>query len=104
MSSLAHAAAPRLRQGLLWLAGLTLVGIAIEMAVERHWTQPSQWIAWAALAVAALAAALVSWRPSAGGVRLARILAFAVIASAAVGIWQHIASNYDAGPLDAEYT
>jgi len=104
MSSLGHAAALRMRQGLFWLASLTLVGIAVEMLVERHWTQPAQWIAWVALAVAALAVALVGWRPSEGGVRLARILAYAVIASAAVGIWQHVASNYDAGPLDAEYT
>ena len=36
-----------LRKGLLAIAGLTTLGIAVELALERHWTQPVQLIAWA---------------------------------------------------------
>ena len=48
----ADTAAPLLRRGLLWLAGLTIAALALELAIERHWTQPVQWIAWGALALA----------------------------------------------------
>src|SRR5205807_1917424 len=50
----------RVRRGLLWLAGLTSAGIAVELAVERHWTQPGQLIAWGALAQAAMAVLLAT--------------------------------------------
>ena len=95
--------AETLRRWLLGLAVLTSLGLIVELAAERHWTQPSQWIAWAAIAATLLAAALRYWRSSAVAVRSARLLAMAVILSAMVGIWQHVASNYDAGPLDADY-
>lgn len=92
-----------MRRGLRWLASLTLLGLVIELAVERHWTQPSQLIAWVAVAAAALALALVQWHASIGRIRLAQALALLVIVSAAIGIWQHVAANYDAGPLDYRY-
>jgi hypothetical protein len=95
--------ADTLRRWLLGLAALTSLGLIVELAAERHWTQPSQWIAWTAIAATLLAAALLYWRASPVGVRTARLLAMAVILSAMVGIWQHVASNYDAGPLDAKY-
>jgi hypothetical protein len=103
MPVVGDAAVPLMRRGLRWLAALTLLGIVVELAVERHWTQPTQLIAWAAVAAAALALGLVQWRPSAGRVRLARILAILVIVSSAVGVWQHVAANYDAGSLDFRY-
>jgi hypothetical protein len=92
-----------LRRGLLGLGALTTFGITLELLTERHWTQPAQWIAWGALALMALALALLWRRPSARRVRLARALAVLVVASAAVGVWRHIAANYDAGPLDYRY-
>jgi len=78
-SASSEAAAPLLRRGLLGLAGLTILGLAVELAVERHWTQPLQLVAWAALAVGGLAAALL------------------------LGIWEHIEGNHDAGGLDRNY-
>ncbi|MGE3271348.1 MAG: hypothetical protein AB7P40_21545 [Chloroflexota bacterium] len=93
-----------LRRGLLWLAGLTTVALGIELAAERHWTQPVQWIAWVALAVTLLGIILVLGRPSQTRIQIARVLAVLVIVSAAVGIWEHIDSNYDAGELDREYS
>lgn len=92
-----------LRRGLLGLAALTILGIAIELYSERHWTQPVQLIAWAALALTAMAIILLLGRPSARRVRVAQIVAAIVVMSAAVGVWQHIQANYDAGPLDRQY-
>jgi hypothetical protein len=91
------------RRAALWLAALSVLALAVELAVERHWTRPSQLIAWGALALAAVSIGLVRWRPSPGSLRAARLLAAAVVLSALVGIWQHVESNYEAGPLDAEY-
>jgi hypothetical protein len=96
-------ATPLLRRGLLGLAALTIVGIAIELYTERHWTQPVQLIAWAALVLALLAICLLLGQPSAGRVRAAQIIAAIVIVSALVGIWEHIQANYNAGPLDRRY-
>jgi hypothetical protein len=96
--------APRLRRGLLWLAGLTSAGIAVELAVERHWTQPGQLIAWGALAALLVAIALVGRGPSARRVRIVRVLAGLVMITSLVGMWQHVAANYDAGPLDFRFT
>jgi hypothetical protein len=92
-----------LRRGLLALAALTTAGIAVELAVERHWTQPGQLIAWAALALLLLAIGLLARRHGPGQVRIARALASTVMLISLVGVWQHIAANYDAGPLDFRY-
>ena len=97
------ATATFLRRGLLALAALTIVGIALELITEHHWTQPSQLIAWAALALLAVALGLLVRAGQPWRVRVARLLALAVVASALFGIWEHIAANHDAGPLDRRY-
>jgi hypothetical protein len=102
-SAMADAAAPALRRGLLTLAGLTVVGLLVELAAERHWTQPIQFVAWAAVAVAALAIGLVLGTPSAGRLKLARWLAILVMVSAVFGIWEHVEENHDSGGLDRVY-
>ncbi len=99
-----EAAAPLLRRGLLGLAALTAGGIALELAIERHWTQPVQLIAWGAVVLLVIAIALMAWAPNRTRVRLAQILAGVVVLSAAIGMWQHVYSNYDAGPLDQRYS
>jgi hypothetical protein len=93
---------PLLRRGLLWLAGLVVVGIAVELAADRHWTQPVQLIAWAALLLTGVAAVLVG-RPTRTRVRVARALAVLVILASVIGVWEHVESNYDAGELDYVY-
>ncbi len=103
MATRTDPASPLLRRGLLALAALTTLGIAVELYTERHWTKPVQLIAWAALALTALAIALLLGHPSAGRVRAAQAVAAIVAISAAVGVWQHIQANYDAGPLDRRY-
>ena len=92
-----------LRRGLLLVAALTCVGIAVELAADRHWAQPIQLVAWAALAATAVAIALVATATSPARVHLSRILVVVVILSTVLGIWEHVASNYDAGELDFEY-
>jgi hypothetical protein len=100
----ADAAAPLLRRGFLGLGIATSLGIVVELAAERHWTQPTQFIAWAAVAVILLATALAAWHPTPERIRLARILAIAVVVSALYGVWEHIESNHDAGELDRVYS
>ena len=99
----ADLAAPWLRRGLLWVAALTTAGTGVELAVERHWTQPVQFVGWGAVGLLALALALLVRAPSRGRIRLARIIAAAVLFCAAWGVWEHVYSNYDAGPLDYRY-
>jgi hypothetical protein len=97
-------AASLLRRGLLALAALTAVALGIELAAERHWTRPSQLIAWAALVLLLIAVGLLLGEVTSGRVQAARHLAMLVIVSAVVGIWAHIESNYDAGELDQVYS
>ena len=96
--------ASRLRTGLLALAALTTVALGIELAAERHWTQPTQFVAWAALVVLLVAAGLVLGRSTSGRVQVARVLAVLVMVSGVFGIWEHIESNHDAGELDQVYS
>ena len=93
-----------LATGLLWVAALTTVGIGLDLAAERHWTQPVQLVAWAAVAATGVATALLARNPTPRRVRVARVLAGLVIVASVMGIWQHVAGNYDAGPLDFHYT
>ncbi len=99
-TTLTDATSSLLRRGLLWLAALTTVGMAADLATARHWTQAIQLVAWAAIALLAAAIALLLWRPSAVRVRIAQALAMIVVASAIIGVWQHVVANYDAGELD----
>jgi len=97
-------ASPVLRRGLLWLAAITIAGIGVELAADRHWTQPVQLVAWMALGAIALALFLVAVNPTRPKLWLARLLVIIVMLSAVWGIWEHVYANYDAGGLDFEYT
>lgn len=101
---ISDAASPLLRRGLLWLGAVTVSALAVELAAERHWTQPVQLVAWAALLLTLVAVALVAWAPSPRNVRLAQIVAVVVVLSSVLGIWEHVYSNYDAGELDQQYS
>lgn len=104
MSLSVDQASPLLRGGLLWLAGLTTLGLAVELAAERHWTQPIQLVAWVAVGAVSIAVVLLAWSPSRRRVRLAQILAVMVVLSAVLGIWEHVYANYDSGALDRRYS
>ncbi len=79
-----------LRRGLLGIAALTMLGIAGDLAVERHWTSPAQLIPWGALVLIGVSVGLLLGHPSAGRVRLAQLLTMIVVLTAVVGIWEHI--------------
>jgi hypothetical protein len=91
------------RRWLLWLAALTLAGVAAELAVERHWGQPMMLLAWLAIALAAVALTILARQPTGRRLRLARHLAIAAIAIGAIGIGAHVNGNFEAGPLDQRY-
>lgn len=93
----------RLRRCLLLLAALGVVATAVELAMLRHWNTFVQLIPWFSLALVAAAIALVVARPSAGRIRVVRVLALVVLLSALFGIYEHTVANYDAGPLDFRY-
>ena len=85
------------------MGALTTLGIVVELGMERHWTQPLQVVAWVAAAALAVAIALLMRDPSPARVRLAQVLAGAVVLSAALGSAVHVYANYDAAPLDRRF-
>ena len=89
----------KLRSGFLVLAGLAVAGTAVELAMLRHWDGLLQLIPWFTLGVVTVAIVLAAR----GRTGLARLLALAVFAAAAFGIWEHTLANYHAGPLDFRY-
>jgi hypothetical protein len=103
MSPPTDSSAPLLRRGILGLGALTTLGIVVELGVERHWTQPLQVVAWLAAVALIVAIALLTRDPSRARVRLAQVLAVAVVLSAALGSAVHVYANYDAAPLDRRY-
>ncbi|MGH8974175.1 MAG: hypothetical protein ACRD0C_13375 [Acidimicrobiia bacterium] len=92
-----------LRAGLLGLAVIGLAGTAAELAFLRHWDGLVQLIPWAAVAVLGTAVACLAVRPSAARVLAARALGAVAAAGGLFGVYEHIAENYHAGPLDAVY-
>jgi hypothetical protein len=93
-----------LRHGLVALAAITTAGIVAELAIERHWTQPIQLVAWGAAVALGVGAALLLGFPSRTRVTAVRGLAVVVLLTAVLGVWQHVYSNYDSGPLDRNYS
>lgn len=92
-----------LRLALLGLAALGLLGTAVELVLERHWDGTEQLIPWPFLAIGTVSLALLIVAPTRRTVRVARLLAAALFVGAAVGVWRHVAANYDAGFLDFRY-
>ena len=95
------------RDGFLVIAVLITLGTAAELASERHWHGAVQLIPWVAIAllIAAIAFAVGRGVTQAPVRRWnARWLAGIVVVSGLVGVYEHVAENYRAGPLDYRYT
>lgn len=90
-------AARGLRTGLLLLVVLGVVGSAMALAYERHWQGPWQLAPWITLGIVVAATAALMVRPTTAMVWLARTVALLAIVSSAIGVWQHVDANYDAG-------
>ena len=86
-----------LRAGFVLLVALGVVGNGLALAYERHWQGSWQLAPWITLGVVVVATAALVVRPTGAMVWLARTVAALAIVSAAVGVWQHIDANYDAG-------
>jgi hypothetical protein len=99
----ARSTAALLRESLVALAALNTGGLALELASLRHWKSPVQLIPWAAVVVLAAAAVLLAVFPERRTVRAVRVLAGCVAVIAAVGVYEHVKANYQAGPLDFRY-
>ena len=96
-------AAGLLRYALLALAAVGVLGAGVDLAMARHWASPIQLVPWAALGVLAVALSLIATRPSGRTLWAARGLALLVAATAALGVYQHVAANYATAPLDFRY-
>ena len=93
-----------LRYGVLGLAALGVIGAAVDLAMSRHWQSAIQLVPWASLLGLAVALALIAARPTGRTLWAARALLLVVAASAALGIYHHVAANYATAPLDFRYS
>ncbi|MEP7216685.1 MAG: hypothetical protein ABI782_10570 [Anaerolineaceae bacterium] len=103
-STTSGATAEFFRKLILAFGALIVVATATELTLERHWGTTVRLIPWFALVLVGFALLLVAIRPGPSALRVAQVLAVAVIAASAIGVWKHIEANYDAGPLDFRYS
>ncbi len=88
-----HGGRESIHWALLILTTLGLAGTAIQLAMERHWSQPWQFPPWVALLGVAIGLILLLVSTGRTAVMLARVIAAIVLLISLVGFWQHFASN-----------
>jgi hypothetical protein len=90
------------RRGLLVLTVIGIAATAFELSTEHHWNGLEQLVPWFALT--ALTVALVlTVLPGRGARLLATVLALVVLGASVYGMLDHIAVNYNSGPLDQRF-
>lgn len=89
-----------LRQGVLLLAAAATVGTLVELATLHHWKSTEQLIPWVVLGAALGGILSLLVHPRRGLVVAARWLSLLTLAGTALGVYQHIEGNLEAGPLD----
>lgn len=94
----------RFRHALLALAGAAALGTAVELAMLRHWNGLEQLVPWATLALVAAGIVVVATRRGRIAVLSGRTIGVTTGLASLFGVYEHIASNYQAGPLDFRYT
>ncbi len=90
-------AAGGLRAGLLLLVVLGVAGVALSLAYERHWFGAWQLAPWVTLGIVVAAGVAVVVRPTGATVWLVRTVAVLAVVSSAIGVWQHVDGNLNAG-------
>jgi hypothetical protein len=93
-----------LRRGLLGLGAISILATATELVMLRHWTTFVQVIPFVVLGVLAVALALVAVQPVRARLQAGRVAAGASVLAALYGVYAHVSANYDAGPLDRDYS
>ena len=93
----------RVRRALVALAGLVVVGTAIELAALRHWKSFDQVIPWIVLGACGLGITALLVRPTRFLVLAAKRTSLLTLAASALGIFEHVKGNYESGPLDRVY-
>lgn len=89
-----------LRLGLLALVAIGIVGAALELAFERHWQTPVQFIPWVAVALQVIALVLLAVRDSGRALTVVRVLAAIVLVASAYGVFMHVSVNHGMGATD----
>lgn len=93
-----------MRRGMLALATAGTIGVALELLLLRHWTEPRELIAWLATGALAVAVVLAFRRRTRAALRVARGLSVAALVTSGIGVLVHVWANYESAPLDARYT
>jgi hypothetical protein len=84
-----------LRQLLLAVVALEIVGLQVELALLKHAESLTQWIPHVALMVGLLATAIVYFRPASWTLKLFRAIMLAFLAVGALGVFLHLNGNVE---------
>ena len=90
MRSLTHAS---LRQLLLALVFVGILGLAIELALLRHAESFTQWIPHVTLFIGLLSTGAVYLRPGAGSLKVFRVVMVVFVVVGVLGIYLHYRGN-----------
>jgi hypothetical protein len=90
--TLTHAS---LRQLLLALVFLGVVGLEIELALLRHAESATQWIAHVALMIGIVSTAVVFFRPGPTTLRVFQLVMLIFLAVGALGVYLHLRGNVE---------
>jgi hypothetical protein len=83
------------RQLLLGLVFLGIVGLQVELALLRHAESATQWIPHVTLMIGLLATAAVYFRPSPGTLRAFQAIMLAFLVVGALGVFLHLRGNVE---------
>ncbi|MFF0310998.1 hypothetical protein ACFYSC_26515 [Streptosporangium sp. NPDC004379] len=92
-----------LRPGLLALVAVSVLGTGLELAAERHWQAWNQLPPWGALVLLTAGLVIAALSDSRRAVAVVRTLSVIALAVGALGVYFHVAANYDTGFLDQRY-
>jgi hypothetical protein len=92
-----------LRRGLAVLAVIGTVGVAVELALLRHWSGLGQIAGWAGVVALAIAVIAVRAIGSPRAVSAVRALAVVALVVGLVGVGLHVQANFAWGPVDSLY-
>jgi hypothetical protein len=84
-----------LRQLLLALVLIGIVGLQVELALLRHAESPSQWIPHLTLMIGLLATAAVYFRPGPGTLKAFRAMMVVFLVVGALGVFFHLKGNVE---------